>query len=135
MSNLQLISEAVDKYVEQTGINLQENPFLDKVKGCDSPDAVLLLLQENMKGLNDNQDKNRRFIDCLGPVVQFVHAFSAMLGEAADPVSGEQSLRYLLFFLNSFPQGTVTTCKTDLRRYRCSLHCSCLPYASSESHI
>ena len=47
MSNFQLILDALDKYSEKTGIILQENPFADKVvKGCDSPSAVLLLLEE-----------------------------------------------------------------------------------------
>jgi hypothetical protein len=132
MSNFQSILDAVDKYAEQTGINLKENPFADKVKGCDSPDAVLLLLQENVKAFKDYRDQNRKFIDCLSPVVQFVHAFSGILGEAAGLVSREQSFR-CLFFFHSFPQGAVPTCKTNLRRNRCSLHCACLPYSLTES--
>ncbi|KAI9434335.1 hypothetical protein H4582DRAFT_793574 [Lactarius indigo] len=86
MSNFQSILDAVDKYAEQTGINLKDNPIADKINGCDSPDAVLLLLQDNLKAFNDYRDQNRKFIDCLSPVVQFVHAFSAVLGEAAGLV-------------------------------------------------
>jgi hypothetical protein len=97
MSNFQSILDAVDKYADQTGINLKENPFADKVKACDSPDAVLLLLQDNLKEFKDYRDKNRKFIDCLSPVVQFVHAFSGILGEAAGLVSREQSFRYVFF--------------------------------------
>jgi hypothetical protein len=99
MSNFQSILDAVDKYAEQTGINLKENPFAEKVKSCDSPGAVLLLLQENMKAFKDYRDKNRKFIDCLSPVVQFIHVFSGILGEAAGLVSREQSFRrlFLLF--------------------------------------
>ncbi len=74
MSNFQLILDAVDKYAEKTGINLKDNPFADKVKDCDSPGAVLLLLQENTKAFKDYREQNRKFIDCLSPVVQFVHA-------------------------------------------------------------
>ena len=89
MSNFQSILDAVDKYAEQTGINLKDNPFVDKVKGCDSPDAVLLLLQENLKAFKDYRDNNRKFIDCVSPVVKFVHAFSEILGGAAGLVSHE----------------------------------------------
>ena len=106
MSNFQSIVDAVDKYVEQTGINLKENPFTDKVKDCDSPGAILRLLQENLKVFKDYRDQNRKFIDCLSPVVQFVHAFSGVLGEAAGLVSHEQSLRslpLLLPFLHKVP--------------------------------
>ncbi|KAI9453313.1 hypothetical protein BJY52DRAFT_1189677 [Lactarius psammicola] len=86
MPNFQLILDALDEYAEQTGINLTENPFADKVRGCDSPGSILLLLQENMKVFKDYRDQHRKFIDCLSPVVQFVHAFSAILGEAAGLV-------------------------------------------------
>ncbi|KAF8259818.1 hypothetical protein EI94DRAFT_966096 [Lactarius quietus] len=83
MPNFQSILDAVDKYTEQTGINLKENPFADKINTCDSPTAVLVLLQDNLKAFKDFRDQNRKFIDCLSPVVQFVHAFSGILGEAA----------------------------------------------------
>src|ERR1700761_7100565 len=100
MSHFQSVLDALDKYAEQTGINLSENPFADKVKSCDSPDAVLGLLQENLKGFKDYRDKNRKFIDFLNPVVQFVHAFSGIMGEVAGLVSRAQTSRSLLVFLN-----------------------------------
>jgi hypothetical protein len=87
----QSILDAADKYAEQTGMNLNENPFADKVKSCDTPSAVLSLLQENLKAFKDYRDNNRKFIDCISPVVQFVHAFSGILGEAAGLVSCDQS--------------------------------------------
>jgi hypothetical protein len=108
MSNFQSIIDAVDKYAEQTGINLKENLFADKVKGCDSPDAVLLLLQENVKVFKDYRDQNRKFIDCLNPVVQFVHAFSGILGEVAGLVSHHFVL-YFKFFFHSF----VIRCRSN----------------------
>jgi hypothetical protein len=126
MSNFQSILDAVDKYAEQTGINLKENPFADKVKDCDSPSAVLLLLQENVKAFKDYRDNNRKFIECIGPVVQFVHAFSGILGEAAGLVSRDQSFRYRFVFTLS-PQDSVPTYKTHICRDRCALHRACLP--------
>jgi hypothetical protein len=121
MSNFQSILDAVDKYAEQTGINLKENPFANKVKDCDSPSAVLSLLQEDLKAFKDYRDNNRKFIDCMSPVVQFVHAFSGILGEAAGLVSRDQSCRYRLV-LNHSLQDTVPTYQTHLRWNRCSLY-------------
>ena len=102
MSNLQSILDAADKYAQQTGINLKDNPFTDKVKGCDSPSAVLLLLQENLKAFKDYRDRDRKFIECVSPVVQFVHAFSGILGEAAGLVSRNQSVRCRFLFYRFF---------------------------------
>ena len=98
MSNFRSILDAVDKYAEQTGINLKENPFANEIKDCDSPDAVLLLLQEDLKAFQDHRDKNRKFIDCLRPVVKFVYVFSGVLREAAGLVSHEQLPRSLRIF-------------------------------------
>src|SRR6201996_9373853 len=98
MSNLQSILDAADQYAQQTGINLKDNPFTDRVKSCDSPSAVLLLLQENLKSFNDYREKDRKFIECVSPVVQVVHAFSGILGETAGLVSHNQSIRYRIVF-------------------------------------
>src|SRR6266404_4756557 len=92
MSNLQLILDALDKYAEQTGVNLKDNPFAEHVSRCDSPDAVLQLLEENVKAFKEYRDKNRKFIDCLKPVVKFVHVFSGVLTEAAGLVSHDADL-------------------------------------------
>jgi hypothetical protein len=94
MSNFQSILDAVDKYAEQTGINLKENPFADRIKGCDSPSAVLSLLQENLKVFKDYRDNHRKFIERLSPVVQAVHAFSGILGEVAGLARRVHSFRY-----------------------------------------
>jgi hypothetical protein len=87
--NFQSILDALDNYTKQTGINLKDEPFADKVKGCDSPGVILRLLEENVKAFKEYREKNRKFIDCLSPVVQFVHIFSGILGEAAGLVSHE----------------------------------------------
>ena len=106
MPNFQSILDALDRYAEQTGINLNENPFADKIHGCDSPSSILLLLQENVKMFKEYRDQHRKFIDCLSPVVQFVHAFSDVLGEAAGLVSSDRSFRspsYFTLFLRQVP--------------------------------
>jgi hypothetical protein len=98
--NLQPIRDALDDYAEQMKIDIKDNPFAEELKGCDSPGDVLQLLERNKNQFKEYRDKNRKFIDCLNPVVRFVHAFSGVLGEAAGLVSFERSLRFP--FLNSF---------------------------------
>ena len=87
--NLQSIREALDTYAEQMKIDLKDNPFADEVKGCNSPEAILQLLEKNRDEFKEYRDKNRKFIDCLNPVVKFVHTFSGILGEAASLVSAD----------------------------------------------
>ncbi|KAF8257929.1 hypothetical protein EI94DRAFT_1708466 [Lactarius quietus] len=92
-SGFQLILNALDEYMKQTGINLKENPFADKVFGCRSPDDVLQRFQENVNAFKEYRDKNRKFIDCVSPVVKVIHAFSEVLGETAWLGTGFQGVR------------------------------------------
>ena len=89
--NLQPIREALDTYAEQMKIDLKDNPFAEEVKGCNSPEAILQLLEKNRDEFKEYRDKNRKFIDCLNPVVKFVHAFSDVIGEATSLVSANRS--------------------------------------------
>ncbi|KAH8979976.1 hypothetical protein EDB86DRAFT_2814145 [Lactarius hatsudake] len=65
-------------------IDLQDNPFAEEINSCDSPGAIVQLLERNRDEFKEYRDKNRKFIDCLNPVVQFVHAISGILGEATS---------------------------------------------------
>ena len=89
--NLQLIRDALNSYAEQMKIDLKDNPFAEELKGCNSPEAILQLLEKNRDDFKGYRDKNRKFVDCLKPVVKFVHAFSEILGEATSLVSAERS--------------------------------------------
>jgi hypothetical protein len=86
-SNFQLVTKALADYAEQTGIDLTESPFADKLERCDSAEDISGLLQDRAKGFNEYREGNRKLIICLNPVVQFVHTFSDTLGEALVLVS------------------------------------------------
>ena len=109
-SGFQSILDALDEYVKLTGTNLKENPFTNKVFDCGSPEAVLQLLQENAKAFKEYREKNRKFIDCLSPVVQFVHAFSEILGEAAGLVS-----RFAVVSPSIFLNPLLIRCRSNLQ--------------------
>ena len=103
-SNLQSIRDALDNYAEKMKIDIDNNPFAEQVQGCDTPGAVLQLLEKNRDEFKEYRDKNRKFIDCLSPVVRFVHAFSGILGEAASLVSRQRSFTFsfILLFIHRF---------------------------------
>ena len=130
MSHLQSILDAMDAYANETGVNLKDNPFANKVKDCGSPNDVLLLLQENMKAFKDYRDQDRKFLDCLGPVVKSVHGLSRFLAEATSNVSRNNSCAIYLFIPLSI-QAHVP-CNTNICRNQCSLLCcvSSLPLHS-----
>jgi hypothetical protein len=86
-SSFQLIIDAFDDYAKQVGLDLTKNPLADALRSCDSPNAVLGLLQEKAHAFKDYRDGNHTLITCLNPVVQVVHGFSGVLGQAISLVS------------------------------------------------
>jgi hypothetical protein len=85
-SNFQLIIDAFDDYTKQVGIDLTKIPLSDAVRACDSPNAVFELLQGKVHEFKDYRDGNRKLISWLKPVVQVVHGFSGVLGQAISLV-------------------------------------------------
>ena len=81
-----ILDAALDGYAKQTGIDLTKHPSA-KLQDCRSPDDVLQLFSERESAFKDYRDRYRNIINHVRPVVQVVHAFSALLGEAAGLVS------------------------------------------------
>jgi hypothetical protein len=76
-SNFQLIIDAFDVYTKQVGVDLTKNPLADALRGCDSPNAVLELLQDKADAFKSYRDgdPSRTLINWLKPVVQVVLDF------------------------------------------------------------
>jgi fungal STAND N-terminal Goodbye domain len=90
-SSIQSIIDALADYANQTGIDLSQNPFAEKLQQANTPDTILELLQEREKAFKEYRDGNRRLINCLNPAVRVLHVFSGTLGEAISLV-GHASL-------------------------------------------
>jgi hypothetical protein len=89
-SNFQsILGAALDSYSKQTGIDLTQHPSANKLQNCRSPNDVLQILSERESAFEDHRDQHqyRHLIDRVRPVVQVVHALSAVLGEIAGLVS------------------------------------------------
>ena len=83
----QLVINALADYTKLTGIDLTNNPFAERIKHLNSPEAVLELLREREKAFKEYRDVNRGLISHLGPAVKVFHAFSRILGDSASLVS------------------------------------------------
>ena len=94
-ANFKLIADALDDYVKKIGIDLTKYPHADALRACDSPNAVLELLQGKAQAFKDYRDGDRKLIGWLKPVVEVVHGFSGVLGQAISLVS--RMCPFLLF--------------------------------------
>ena len=109
-SNFQSIfNDSLRKYKKQT----REDPFLHplaaKLQSCDSPHAVLSLLQE--------QATDERLTSWLSPVVNAIYVLSSSLGEDAGLVSYQRLFIRRCDLLTRFP-GFIA-CKTRLCCHWC----------------
>jgi len=85
-----ILDAALDHYAKQTGIDLAKHPSAEKLQNCHSLEDVVQILLERETAFKDYRDKYRKLNDCLRPVVQIVHGFSGVMGEAAGLVSSKR---------------------------------------------
>ena len=131
-SSFRLIIDAFDDYAKQVGEDLTKNPLADALRACDSPHAVLELLQEKAHSFKEYREGNHKLIGCLKPVVQVVQGFSGIIGEAISFVSQIRRFLVVASIFPYLPLGAVSTCECDLRQRECSPH-SAYPYIRHQS--
>ena len=120
--SFRLIIDAFDDYAKQVGEDLTKNPLADALRACDSPNAVLELLQEKAHAFKEYRDGDHKLIGCLKPIVQVVQRFSDVIGCAISFVS---RIRRFVVVASNFtyqPPGAVSTCECNLCQRECSPH-------------
>lgn len=87
-SNPSIIFDAALKaYERRTGRNLIAYPLTTQQQACDSPEAMLTILQSQATHFGSSWVGNERLRTWLGPVVNVMYAFSATLGRGISPVT------------------------------------------------
>ena len=120
--SFRLIIDAFDDYAKQVGEDLTKNPLADALRACDSPNAVLDLLQEKAHAFKEYREGDHKLIGCLKPVVQVVQGFSGFIGEAISFVSRIRRFVILASDVTYLLLGAVSTCECDLCQRECSPH-------------
>jgi hypothetical protein len=74
-------------YERQTKKDLIAHPLAAQLQTCDSPSAILALLQGQVQQLGRSQSRDESLTRWLNPTVNVLYAFSATLGEGVGLVS------------------------------------------------
>ena len=87
-SNFQLIfNNALKAYEKRTKKDLLAHPLAARLQACDSPGAILSILQQQVqeleRSIGSSDDKWTKWLD---PTVNVLYAFSATLGEGVSLV-------------------------------------------------
>jgi hypothetical protein len=101
-SNFQLtINNALDEYKKRTKKDLLTHPLASRLQTCNSPGAIIAVLQEQVQGLDQSSSSDERWSKLLDPTVNVLQAFSSILEAGASLVSLRKYLFefYILIFI------------------------------------
>ena len=87
-ANFQSIFNAsLQAYDNKTKNNLLDHPLATQLQSCDSPHAVLTVLQDLVQQFDQRRTSNERLKNWLDPTVNVLCTFSATLGGGVGLVS------------------------------------------------
>jgi hypothetical protein len=79
-----MIDNTLNKYEKCTKDDLREHPLAAQLRFCDSPSAILVVLQEQVQGLDQSQSTDECWTKWLDPAVNVLYAFSNIIGSGVS---------------------------------------------------
>ena len=74
-------NEALDEYKKKTGKDLITHPLTAEIKHCESPEAILAVLEGKANDLNQSQSSDERLTKWLAPTVNALNSLAPTLGQ------------------------------------------------------
>ena len=87
-----ILDKALKEYKKKTGKDLTTHPLAAEINGCDSPEAILAVLQGKADELDHSRRTDERLTKWLTPTVSVLNALSATLGQGVSSVSSTTKL-------------------------------------------
>jgi hypothetical protein len=98
-SNFQLIiNNALHAYKKRTKKDLLTHPLATKLQSCNTPSAILAVLQQQIQGLDQSRSGDDQWTRWLGPTVNVLFSLSEILGEGVGLVWLMTRIRLLSAF-------------------------------------
>ena len=82
-----ILDKALVEYKKTTSKDLITHPLAQEIKGCDTPAAILTVLQGKANDLNRSRGSDERLTKWLTPTVNVLNALSATLGAGVGTVT------------------------------------------------
>ena len=77
---LPIFNAALESYKRKTKKDLATHALLLNLQSCDSPDAILTVLREQIPAFSQSQNGEDGLTKWVAPTVNVLYAFSATLG-------------------------------------------------------
>ena len=82
-----LFNAALETYKHTTKKDLASHPLLPSLQSCDSPEAILTVLQEQIPSFTQSQGGDNGLTKWITPTVHVLYAFSATIGQGVGQVN------------------------------------------------
>ena len=82
-----IFNAALESYKRKTKKDLASHPLLPHLQSCDSPDAILTVLREQIPAFSQPQNSDDGLTRWVAPTVNVLYSFSATLGNGVGPVN------------------------------------------------
>jgi hypothetical protein len=81
-----IFAAALRQYKKRTKKDIAAHSLAAEIEPCDSPNAVLIVLQTQVQTFDPSETANRRWKRLLDPTVNVLYAFSGFVSSVAGPV-------------------------------------------------
>ena len=86
-SNFELIiNNALEKYKKRTKNDLITHPLAAQLQTCDSPNAILAVLQQQVQELDQSRSSDERLSRWLDPTVNVIYVLSSTVAAGVSLV-------------------------------------------------
>src|SRR6267154_87916 len=82
-----IFNAALESYKRKTKKDLASHPLLSSLQSCDSPEAVITVLREQIPAFNQSQNRDDGLTRWAIPTVNVLYTFSATVGQGAGHVN------------------------------------------------
>lgn len=86
-----IFGAALEAYKKHTKSDISSHPLAVQLQSCDSPSAILAVLQAQVQAFDQSRSGNEGLTKWLDPTVNVLCAFSAALGNGIGLVSCKMS--------------------------------------------
>jgi hypothetical protein len=98
-----IFNAALTEYTNRTGKDLRNHPLASKIDGCDNPESILDIFQEQAQAFDKFRKGDTKLFKWLRPVIDVLHAISTnkTISDSASNVTPATSDILLLNNLSS----------------------------------
>ena len=82
-----VLNTALEAYEKKTKSKLLTHPLATQLQSCDSPTAILSVLQDLIQQFDRRRSSDERLSSWLSPTVNVLYTFSSTLGQGVGLVS------------------------------------------------